>query len=187
MGSGAQWAPGWLARRLGMSDRRRRAGVGHGGGGTLYAREACRPHLPDQRRPLLSRSRRNRARGPRCDRHRLGPAPALPEVRRPLGLYEPARVRLEATRLEPSWARRPEFVCVPHHRAHAACAFYASGLEAAAILVNDGNGEDESISIYDARFGAPIVQRRGVAPVPLARLHVRRRLPRDRPNVPRGG
>jgi carbamoyltransferase len=55
--------------------------------------------------------------------------------------------------------RGPEFVCVPHHRAHAACAFYASGLDAAAILVNDGNGEDESISIYDARFGTPIVQR----------------------------
>jgi carbamoyltransferase len=53
----------------------------------------------------------------------------------------------------------PELVCVPHHRAHALSAFYASGLESTAILVNDGNGEDESISIYEARFGAPLVRR----------------------------
>ena len=53
----------------------------------------------------------------------------------------------------------PEFVCVPHHRAHATSAFYASGLESAAILVNDGNGEDESISIYQARLGAPMIRR----------------------------
>jgi carbamoyltransferase len=53
----------------------------------------------------------------------------------------------------------PELVCVPHHRAHAASAFYASGFESAAILVNDGTGEDESISIYEARFGGPLVRR----------------------------
>lgn len=55
--------------------------------------------------------------------------------------------------------RGPEFVCVPHHRAHAASAFYASGLDAAAVLVNDGHGDNESISIYEARFGAPMVRR----------------------------
>ena len=53
----------------------------------------------------------------------------------------------------------PELVFVPHHRAHALSAFYASGFESAAILVNDGTGEDESISIYEARFGAPLVRR----------------------------
>ena len=53
----------------------------------------------------------------------------------------------------------PELVCVPHHRAHALSAFYASGFESAAVLVNDGNGEDESISIWEARFGSPLVQR----------------------------
>jgi carbamoyltransferase len=53
----------------------------------------------------------------------------------------------------------PEFVCVPHHRAHALSAFYASGFESAAVVVNDGTGEDESISIYEARFGAPLVRR----------------------------
>ena len=53
----------------------------------------------------------------------------------------------------------PELVCVPHHRAHALSAFYASGFDEAAILVNDGNGEDEAISIYEAGFGRPIVRR----------------------------
>jgi carbamoyltransferase len=53
----------------------------------------------------------------------------------------------------------PELVCVPHHRAHAVSAFHASGFESAAVLVNDGNGEDESISIWEARFGAPLVRR----------------------------
>lgn len=69
--------------------------------------------------------------------------------------------RFLAERLGFEFADRggPELVCVPHHRAHAASAFYASGLESAAVLVNDGNGEDESISIYEARFGAPLVRR----------------------------
>jgi carbamoyltransferase len=53
----------------------------------------------------------------------------------------------------------PELVTVPHHRSHAASAFYASGLDAAAVLVNDGNGDDESISIFEARIGAPLVRR----------------------------
>jgi carbamoyltransferase len=53
----------------------------------------------------------------------------------------------------------PEFVCMPHHRAHAASAFYGSGLDAAAVLVNDGNGDDESISIFEARFESPLVRR----------------------------
>ena len=53
----------------------------------------------------------------------------------------------------------PELIFVPHHRAHAVSAFYASGLESAAVLVNDGNGEEEAISIYEARFGAPLVRR----------------------------
>ena len=53
----------------------------------------------------------------------------------------------------------PELVCVPHHRAHAISAFYASGFDEAAVLVNDGNGEDESISICEARFGDPSIRR----------------------------
>ena len=43
---------------------------------------------------------------------------------------------------------RLEFV--PHHLAHAAAAFHASGVPEAAVLVVDGQGEDVSISIYRA-------------------------------------
>lgn len=42
----------------------------------------------------------------------------------------------------------PEVRFVPHHLAHASVAFYASDFDTAAILVTDGNGDDESISIY---------------------------------------
>jgi len=35
-----------------------------------------------------------------------------------------------------------------HHRAHAASAFFSSGLTEAAILVVDGQGEDKSISLF---------------------------------------
>lgn len=53
----------------------------------------------------------------------------------------------------------PEAVFVPHHLAHAACAFYASGFHSAAVVVVDGNGDDESISIYDAGFGSGLMRR----------------------------
>jgi len=46
----------------------------------------------------------------------------------------------------------------PHHRAHAASAFHASGYERAAVVVVDGNGEDASASIYRARRGSPLVE-----------------------------
>lgn len=55
---------------------------------------------------------------------------------------------------------QPELVCVPHHLAHALSTFYASGFEEAAVVVNDGNGEDESISIYEAKVGHYPVRRR---------------------------
>ncbi|MFD0076740.1 carbamoyltransferase N-terminal domain-containing protein [Streptomyces sp. NPDC127166] len=41
----------------------------------------------------------------------------------------------------------PELVRVPHHRAHAASSFYASPFTKAAVLVADGNGENESTTI----------------------------------------
>ena len=53
------------------------------------------------------------------------------------------------------WPRRaamPEVVYVDHHLAHATSAFYASGFSRASVLVNDGNGEVESISAYSASF-----------------------------------
>lgn len=55
--------------------------------------------------------------------------------------------------------RQPEIICVNHHVAHAASAFHGSGFDEAAVIVNDGNGEDESISIYEARRGKPMVRR----------------------------
>lgn len=55
--------------------------------------------------------------------------------------------------------RHPDLVCVPHHQAHACAAFYASGHPAAAVVVVDGYGDEESVSIYDARFGSPPVRR----------------------------
>lgn len=47
---------------------------------------------------------------------------------------------------------RPEKIrFVRHHRCHAAAAFFHSGFETSLIAILDGNGEDESISIYSAR------------------------------------
>lgn len=59
-----------------------------------------------------------------------------------------------------STARQPELLSVPHHISHAASAFWASGFEEAAVIVNDGNGDDESLSIYEARVGQPLIRRR---------------------------
>jgi len=47
--------------------------------------------------------------------------------------------------------RIPKIVHVPHHRAHAASAFYASGMDEAAIVIIDGLGETESTSIWHGR------------------------------------
>lgn len=56
--------------------------------------------------------------------------------------------------------KRPDLQFVPHHRAHATSAFHASGFSEAAVLVVDGNGEDESISIFSAAVGSPMVRLR---------------------------
>jgi carbamoyltransferase len=49
--------------------------------------------------------------------------------------------------------RWPDVVFVPHHTAHALCAFYASPFPSASVLIVDGNGEHESISIYSMHTG----------------------------------
>jgi carbamoyltransferase len=46
------------------------------------------------------------------------------------------------------WASR--FMAVPHHRAHAASAFYQSGFDRALVLVSDGMGETDSMTVYSA-------------------------------------
>lgn len=43
---------------------------------------------------------------------------------------------------------KSKFVAVPHHLAHAASAFYQSGFHEALVLVSDGMGEVDSMSIY---------------------------------------
>ncbi|WP_423465307.1 carbamoyltransferase C-terminal domain-containing protein [Promicromonospora sp. MS192] len=58
-----------------------------------------------------------------------------------------------------SSTRLPDLQFFGHHRAHAASAFYASGYERAGVLVMDGNGEDESVSIYAAERGKPLIRK----------------------------
>lgn len=74
------------------------------------------------------------------------------------GFGEP-RTLLAALGL-PDAGRTADVVFVPHHRAHAVSAYHASGLQDAAILVVDGNGEDESATLFEARAGRPMVRRR---------------------------
>jgi carbamoyltransferase len=75
---------------------------------------------------------------------------------RPWGVWSPG-VLVDQLGLKSSRSA-PDVVFVPHHRAHAISAFCASPYEEAAILVVDGQGEDESISIFRARRGQPLVR-----------------------------
>lgn len=54
----------------------------------------------------------------------------------------------------------PEVRFVGHHLAHATLAFRASDFQQAAVLVIDGNGDDESISIYRADRDRGLVRKR---------------------------
>jgi carbamoyltransferase len=51
----------------------------------------------------------------------------------------------------PGVAWKDRFVAVPHHLAHAASAFFQSGFEEALVLVSDGMGEVDSMTVYAAR------------------------------------
>ena len=55
--------------------------------------------------------------------------------------------------------RLPPLTFVPHHEAHAASAFFASGWESAAILVFDGHGEAFTITIWEGQ-GTQLRRRR---------------------------
>jgi carbamoyltransferase len=73
----------------------------------------------------------------------------------------PAAIRHRVTlglRAAGHQGRIPRIEFVGHHLAHAASAFYASGWDAAAILVMDGSGEDHSTSFYEGR-GLDVVDR----------------------------
>ena len=50
----------------------------------------------------------------------------------------------------------PELVFVDHHHAHAASTFYSSDYDEAAILVIDGNGDSESVSLFSGSRGSRI-------------------------------
>ncbi|MFI6639116.1 carbamoyltransferase [Streptomyces sp. NPDC050504] len=49
------------------------------------------------------------------------------------------------------WAER--FVAVPHHHAHAASAYHLSGFDSALVLVADGMGERESMTVFRGENG----------------------------------
>jgi len=58
-------------------------------------------------------------------------------------LFRLIRTRKEMRRIFAN-ARMPQWVFVPHHLAHAASAYYVSGMEESIVLTVDGNGEDDS-------------------------------------------
>jgi carbamoyltransferase len=58
-----------------------------------------------------------------------------------------------ASTLQISPNRCPKLCWIGHHCAHAAAAFFSSGLSEAAILVVDGQGEDRSITLFSADCG----------------------------------
>ncbi|MCA2211706.1 carbamoyltransferase family protein [Jidongwangia harbinensis] len=51
----------------------------------------------------------------------------------------------------PAEAGWPRFVHVPHHQAHAASSYYLSGFDDALVVVADGMGEQESLSVRTGR------------------------------------
>ena len=62
-------------------------------------------------------------------------------------LYAPEVQQRHLSRLFPGVDWATKFMAVPHHLAHAASAFYLSGLEDALILVSDGMGEVHSMTV----------------------------------------
>jgi carbamoyltransferase len=65
-------------------------------------------------------------------------------------VYDP---RLQIQLLEehfPGVNWKSKFVSVPHHLAHAASAFYQSGFDEALVMVSDGMGEVDSMTMYTA-------------------------------------
>ncbi|MBC7958183.1 MAG: carbamoyltransferase [Cytophagales bacterium] len=62
--------------------------------------------------------------------------------------------RLEAAFPGVDWASR--FVAVPHHLAHAASAFYQSGFDESLVMVSDGMGETDSMTVWTAGKGAEL-------------------------------
>lgn len=64
----------------------------------------------------------------------------------------------------PPAAEEPEIVFIPHHLAHATCGFFASPFREPAVLVVDGIGENESVSMYSASSGGALACLRSWTP-----------------------
>lgn len=81
---------------------------------------------------------------------------ALEALHRPELPIESCR-ELVANRLSEDFGGTVEtekVVGIRHHDTHAATAYFHSGYESALVVVMDGNGEDESLSIFEGRGGA---------------------------------
>jgi carbamoyltransferase len=127
----------------------------------------------------LSRSKRAFGEGPAdCIRR------CLDEVGLPLsgvaqiavGWDVPTLASIEHVPFDPEkfrrWLLPPELVdvpempsvsFVPHHLAHAACAFWTSGFDEASILVIDGRGETDSTTLaYGTPLGISVIEAWGV-------------------------
>jgi carbamoyltransferase len=84
--------------------------------------------------------------------------PGSLERRRYDEVYAPEVTAARAEEVFPGWGSR--FVSVPHHIAHAASAFYLSGFDDALIVVADGMGETESLTVAVGEADAIRVLRR---------------------------
>jgi carbamoyltransferase len=91
------------------------------------------------------------------------------EERRYDEVYAPEVTASRAEDVCPGWGSR--FVSVPHHMAHAASAFYLSGFDDALIVVADGMGEVESLTVAVGEGDAIRVLRRYSIPQSLGILY----------------
>jgi carbamoyltransferase len=95
--------------------------------------------------------------------------PGSLEQRRHNEVYAPEVTAGRAEAIFPGWGSR--FVSVPHHMAHAASAFYLSGFDDALIVVADGMGEMESLTVAIGEHDAIRVLRRYPIPQSLGILY----------------
>ncbi len=91
------------------------------------------------------------------------------EQRRYNEVYAPEVTAARAEEIFPGWGSR--FVSVPHHMAHAASAFYLSGFDDALIVIADGMGELESLTVASGEGDAIRVLRRYSIPQSLGILY----------------
>jgi carbamoyltransferase len=78
----------------------------------------------------------------------------------PWGDHDTAHLHEALFGAEAAGASRPELVFVQHHLAHALSTFHASGFERAGILVVDGSGELDAMSVYAGDRSSGITLRR---------------------------